>query len=98
MISIPLPKGTKANLRQRDWGIERSYKTPNGNKIWTRQFGTSSSDEGWGVSTDSNNNIYVTGYTLGSFGQDVTGDDNSNAGNIDHFLQKYHQHPLNLAH
>ena len=35
MISIPLPKGTKTNLRQRNWGMERSYKTPEGNEICT---------------------------------------------------------------
>ena len=35
MISIPLPKGTKANLKTRDWGIERSHITPRGNEICT---------------------------------------------------------------
>ena len=35
MISIPLPKGTKANLILRDWGIERSHITPRGNEIST---------------------------------------------------------------
>ena len=35
MIAMPLPKGTKTNLRQRDWGIERSYTTPIGNEICT---------------------------------------------------------------
>ena len=35
MISIPLPKGTQAKLRQRNWGIERSYTTSKGNEICT---------------------------------------------------------------
>ena len=35
MISIPLPKGTKSNLRRRDWGIEISHITSGGNKICT---------------------------------------------------------------
>tara|TARA_Y100001968_G_scaffold295066_1_gene302174 strand:+ start:360 stop:566 length:207 start_codon:yes stop_codon:yes gene_type:complete len=35
MISIPLPKGTQAYLRRRDWGIERSHRTPKGNEICT---------------------------------------------------------------
>ena len=35
MISIPLPKGTQANLRRRNWGIERSYITSKGNEICT---------------------------------------------------------------
>ena len=35
MVSIPLPKGTKANLRLRDWGVERSHITTRGNEICT---------------------------------------------------------------
>ena len=35
MISVPLPKGTQTNLRRRDWGIERSYRTSKGNEICT---------------------------------------------------------------
>ena len=35
MISTPLAKGTKATLRRRDWGMERSHKTTTGNEICT---------------------------------------------------------------
>ena len=35
MASMPLPKGTQTKLQRRDWGIERSYKTPIGNEICT---------------------------------------------------------------
>ena len=35
MISLPLPKGTKTNLRQRNCGIQRSYNTLQGNEICT---------------------------------------------------------------
>ena len=35
MVSIPLAKGTKTSLQQRDWGIERSYISPGGNEICT---------------------------------------------------------------
>ena len=35
LISTPLPKGSKANLRRRDWGMERSHKTIRGNEICT---------------------------------------------------------------
>ena len=45
-----------------------------GTKQWTKQLGTSSSDEGWGVTTDSSGNIYVTGYTYGGL------DGNTNMG------------------
>ena len=34
-------------------------------KQWTRQLGTSSGDEGYEVTVDSSDNIYVTGYTKG---------------------------------
>ena len=35
MVSIPLVKGTRTKLQQRDWGMERSYRTPSGNEICT---------------------------------------------------------------
>ena len=34
-----------------------------GTKQWTKQLGTSSGDYGNDVTTDSSDNIYVTGYT-----------------------------------
>ena len=54
-------------------------------KQWTKQLGTSSDDEGRGVTTDSSGNIYVTGYTYGGL------DGNTNSGTIhsDIFLVKY---------
>ena len=50
---------------------------------WTKQLGTSSSDGGSGVTTDSSGNVYVTGYTLGGL------DGNTNSGSYDMFLVKY---------
>jgi hypothetical protein len=55
----------------------------NGNKLWTRQLGTASYDEGRGVAVDSIGNIYVTGYTGGGL------DGNTNLGSADIFLVKY---------
>ena len=50
---------------------------------WTKQPGTSKSDEGNGVTTDSSDNIYVTGVTSGGL------DGNTNSGKQDIFLIKY---------
>ena len=49
----------------------------------TKQLGTTSRDIGIGVTTDSSDNIYVTGYTLGEL------DGNTNSGGRDIFLLKY---------
>ena len=54
-----------------------------GTRQWTKQLGTSSFDEGQGVTTDSSDNIYVTGITYGNL------DGNTKSGNGDIFLVKY---------
>ena len=56
---------------------------PNGNKLWTRQLGTSRQDIAWGVAVDNAGNAVVTGFTDGSM------DGNVNAGSIDSFLVKF---------
>ena len=53
-----------------------------GVKQWTKQWGTTNHDSGLGISVDSSDNVYVTGYTGGGF------DDNTNAGWYDIFLIK----------
>jgi len=53
-----------------------------GNVIWTRQFGTSSSDVASGIFVDTSG-VYMAGYTQGTFpGQ-------SSAGSYDAFVRKY---------
>ena len=54
-----------------------------GTKKWIRQFGTSKIDWEYGVTTDSSDNIYVTGYTEGGL------DGNTSSGGKDIFLVKY---------
>ena len=54
-----------------------------GTKQWTKQLGTSTFDEGSGVTTDSSGNIYVTGDTGGGL------DGNTSSGKQDIFLIKY---------
>ena len=52
-------------------------------RFWTRQLGTSSTEEGRGVDHDSSSNIYVTGGTYGGL------DGNTSSGGQDIFLVKY---------
>ena len=71
-----------------------------GNQLWVRQFGTDGDEEGFGVAVgshgfavnrrgfaaDRHGNIYVAGYTDGSFpGQ-------TSAGEVDAFIAKYDSH------
>ena len=59
----------------------RKYDS-NGNEIWTRQFGTSSSERAHGIAADATG-IYVAGRTSGTLpGQTASG-------NIDAFVRKY---------
>ncbi len=54
---------------------------PEGEPLWTRQFGTTEGDQGRGVSADADGNIYVTGVSRGELG-------GVNAGEYDAFLTK----------
>ena len=49
---------------------------------WIRQFGTPAPDYAYAVTTDKNNNIYLTGYTSGNLS-------GANSGNSDGFAAKY---------
>ena len=64
---------------------DTSYTPTTTTTTWsgTQQLGTSSDDRGYGVTVDSSNNIYVTGYTNGGL------DGNTNSGESDIFLVKY---------
>jgi len=53
-----------------------------GDLQWTRQLGTSSADQSFGVSADGLGNVYISGETLGSL-------DGTNAGAGDAFVSKY---------
>ena len=54
-----------------------------GTKQWTKQLGTSSHDGGNGVTTDSSDNIFVTGHTGGGL------EGNTTSGEDDIVLVKY---------
>ncbi|BDA68878.1 hemolysin-type calcium-binding region [Calothrix sp. PCC 7716] len=49
---------------------------------WVSQYGTSDYEWSWSVATDSQNNVYTTGWTLGSL-------DGENAGSYDAYLTKF---------
>jgi hypothetical protein len=54
-----------------------------GNQVWTKQFGSSADDNGFGITIDNNGNLYITGQTAGSLpGQ-------TNKGQSDAFIAKY---------
>jgi hypothetical protein len=57
----------------------------NGNKQWTKTLGSASNDYSWAVAIDSNNYVYITGYTA----DDLDGNTNVNEGGWDVFLTKY---------
>jgi len=65
--------------------LSSQYETSSGftTKGWTQQLGSSSDESVWGVTVDSSDNIYVTGYTKGGL------DGNTSSGNNDLFLVKY---------
>ena len=54
----------------------------NGEQQWIEQFGTNTFDWSWDVATDINDDIYITGWTLGSL-------EGSNAGSYDTWVAKY---------
>jgi hypothetical protein len=56
-----------------------------GVKQWSRQFGSGVDDVGLGVATDSNGDVFASGYTLG----DLDGNTNAGAGTSDPFVLKY---------
>ncbi|VEP11906.1 Beta-propeller repeat protein [Hyella patelloides LEGE 07179] len=54
----------------------------NGNQQWIEQFGTNDFDWSWDVATDLNDDIYITGWTLGNL-------EGTNAGSYDIWVAKY---------
>lgn len=55
-----------------------------GNQVWIQQFGTAGDDQAFGVAVDSNDNIFVTGYTNDNLAA-------TNAGAFDAWVARYDQ-------
>lgn len=54
-----------------------------GNKVWTRQLGTTGNDRAAGVAADASGNLVVAGFTDGGL------DGNANVGGVDGFVVRY---------
>ena len=53
-----------------------------GTKLWTKQLGSASYDQAYGVTTDTSGDLYITGYAWKLDGQD-------SVGRFDYFIVKY---------
>ena len=76
-------RGLDGNIHSGNDDIFLVKYNSSGTKQWTKQLGTSSNDGGNGVTTDSSDNIFVTGLTGGGL------DGNTSSGQEDIFLVKY---------
>ncbi len=61
----------------------------NGNKIWIRQFGTTRNDKNFAITLDSDNNIFLTGYTQGEFLGNTCEKDNYGSCSYDIYFSKF---------
>ncbi len=62
--------GLDGNSHSGSWDLFLVKYDSSGTKQWTKTMGTSATDQGRGVTVDSSNNIYVTGYSAGAFDGD----------------------------
>lgn len=60
-----------------------------GNMLWTRQFGTAVTEEGYSIAVDSNGNVYVTGTTGAWMPSDGGLFSGTYYGGNDFFIRKY---------
>ncbi|RCJ29610.1 hypothetical protein A6770_21895 [Nostoc minutum NIES-26] len=76
--------GDLGGTNQGSYDVWLAKYSPDGNQQWVRQFGTSGDDGCYvkGIAVDSNNNIYLTGYTNGNLG-------GVNAGDFDSWVASY---------
>jgi hypothetical protein len=57
---------------------------PDGNRVWTRQFGTDSTDMAQGIYNDKKGGIYIAGGTMGALGE-------KSFGSMDGFIMKLNE-------
>jgi RTX calcium-binding nonapeptide repeat (4 copies)/Beta-propeller repeat len=77
---------TNGNLGATNQGLYDNwlakYDNTTGEVQWISQYGTSDYEWSWSVATDSQNNVYTTGWTLGNL-------EGQNAGSYDAYLTKF---------
>jgi len=81
---IYLTGSTAGNLKGENFGQEDAFVVKysnDGKMIWSKQFGTDSTDIGQGIFIDNNGFIYISGETKGTLGQ-------SHFGKTDGFIMK----------
>jgi len=75
---------TEGNLASPNAGSADAFVSkfsPEGQQLWTKQFGTVQRDESYGVTTDAQGGIYIAGFTDGNLAGQI--------GGRDAFLAKY---------
>ncbi|MEY4904465.1 MAG: putative adhesin, partial [Bacteroidota bacterium] len=63
----------------------------NGNYVWAKAIGGTGDDDGYGITLDANNNVYLTGYfsSTADFDPSVSTANLTSAGSNDVFIAKY---------
>lgn len=67
--NVYIAGGTTGSLGKPNAGLRDAFVTKydsDGDRLWTKQFGTSSFDTVYGITTDKNGNFYVSGTTEGN--------------------------------
>ncbi|MGI9582367.1 SBBP repeat-containing protein [Chryseobacterium sp. RRHN12] len=67
---------------------------PDGNRIWSSYYGGTNMDYGWHCAVDSNNNIYLSGYTFSTTNIANAGHQNTLGGSSDGFLVKFNSNGI----
>ena len=86
--NLYLTGSTTGNLEGTNVGISNdawvAKYDQDGNQVWLQQFGSSSSDFSWGITSDNQENLYLTGSTTGNL-------EGTNAGSSDAWVAKISQ-------
>jgi hypothetical protein len=74
--NVYITGSTSGNLKGKNFGKEDIFVVkynPRGEMVWSKQFGTDSTDIGKGIFADNKGFVYITGTTLGTLGKSSFG-------------------------